>query len=89
MPELIGKGKKKECLDSMCLGNLLEHGGIGAGGLRLRHLHLPKLMMGPHGALFFRFQRGLVAANALGRLPKRSKLVSEPHLSLIDRPRLS
>jgi hypothetical protein len=34
----------------------------------------------------FWFQGDLVAATALQRLPKRSKLVSEPHLSLIDRP---
>jgi len=32
-------------------------------------------------------QRGLVKVTALQRLPKRSKSVSEPHLSLIDRPR--
>ena len=39
------------------------------------------------GPFFFWFQRGLGAATALRRLLKRSKLVSEPHLSLIDRPR--
>ena len=35
---------------------------------------------------FFWFQRGLGEVTALQRLPKQSKLVSEPHLSLIDRP---
>ena len=38
------------------------------------------------GPFFFWFQRGLVVATALQRLPKQSKSVSEPHLSLIDRP---
>jgi acyl-CoA synthetase (AMP-forming)/AMP-acid ligase II len=38
---------------------------------------------------FFWLQRGLGAATALRRLPKRSELVSEPHLSLVDRPRPS
>jgi hypothetical protein len=37
MPELIGKGKQKECLDSMYLGNFAEHGRMDAGGHRLRH----------------------------------------------------
>ena len=47
-------------------------------------------MMGPLEALFFFwFQRGLGEATALGRLLKRPKSVSERHLSLIDRPRLS
>ena len=41
------------------------------------------------GPFFFLFQRGLGVATALRRLPKRSKSVSEPHLSLIDRPRPS
>ena len=41
------------------------------------------------GPFFFWFKRGLDAETALGRLPKRSKPVSEPHLSLIDRPRAS
>jgi hypothetical protein len=59
-------------------------------GLRLRHLHLPKQMMGPYGALFFFcFQRGLAVATALRRLEKSRKLVSEPALSLTDRPRCS
>ena len=39
------------------------------------------------GPFFFWFQRGLVIVTALWRLPKQSKSVSEPHLSLIDRPR--
>ena len=39
------------------------------------------------GPFFFLIQRGLVMVTALRRLPKRSKSVSEPHLSLIDRPR--
>lgn len=52
MPELIGKGKKKECLDSMCLGNLPEHGGIGAGGLRLRHTQILNPFKGPDWGLF-------------------------------------
>ena len=39
------------------------------------------------GPFSFWFQRGLVVATALRRLSKRSKSVSEPHLSLIDRPR--
>ena len=53
----------------------------------LRHLHLPKQMMGPYGALFFFwFQRGLAVATALRRLAKYPKSVSEPALSLTDRP---
>ena len=43
-------------------------------------------LMGP---FFFLIQRGLVMVTALWRLPKRPKSVSERHLSLIDRPRLS
>ena len=51
---------------------------------------LAKTHDGPsRGPFLFWFQRGLVAATALRRLPKRSKSVSEPHLSLIDRPRSS
>jgi hypothetical protein len=38
------------------------------------------------GSFFFVFQRDLAKATALQRLPKRPKSVSEPHLSLIDRP---
>ena len=38
---------------------------------------------------FFWFQRGLAVATALRRLAKYPKSVSERHLSLIDRPRLS
>jgi hypothetical protein len=38
------------------------------------------------GSFFFVVQRGLAKATALQRLPKRPKSVSEPHLSLIDRP---
>ena len=38
------------------------------------------------GPFFFWFQKGLVMVTALQRLSKRSKSVSEPHLSLIDRP---
>ena len=38
------------------------------------------------GCFFSQFQRGLAKATALQRLPKRPKSVSEPHLSLIDRP---
>ena len=41
------------------------------------------------GPFFFLFQRGLGAGAALRRLPKRAKLVSERHLSPIDRPRFS
>ena len=39
--------------------------------------------------LFYFFHRGLVNATALRRLSKWSKSVSEPHLSLIDRPKCS
>ena len=54
----------------------------------LRHLNLPKSIVGPHGALFsFCFRGGLGAGAALRRLPKRAKSVSERHLSPIDRPR--
>ena len=38
------------------------------------------------GPFFFAFQRGLAKATALQRLPKRPQSVSEPRLSLIDRP---
>ena len=38
------------------------------------------------GPFFFAFQRGLSKATALQRLPKRPQSVSEPRLSLIDRP---
>ena len=38
------------------------------------------------GPFFFWFQRGLGEETVLQRLQKQSKLVSESHLSLIDRP---
>ena len=41
------------------------------------------------GPFLFWFQRGLVIATAFRRQQERSKSVSEPHLSLIDRPRPS
>ena len=41
------------------------------------------------GPFFFLFQSGLAVATALRRLAKYPKSVSERHLSLIDRPRLS
>ena len=41
------------------------------------------------GPFFFWFQRGLVIATALRRLAKYPKSVSEPALSLTDRPRSS
>ena len=40
----------------------------------------------PTGPFFFWFQRGLAAATALRRLVKCQKSVSEPALSLTDRP---
>ena len=62
-------------------------------GILIRQPHCPPLALaetddGPsRGPFSFWFQRGLVVATALRRLSKRSKSVSEPHLSLIDRPR--
>jgi len=41
------------------------------------------------GPFLFLFQRGLAIATALQRLAKCAKLVSEPALSLTDRPRSS
>ena len=41
------------------------------------------------GPFFFLFQSGLAVATALRRLEKSRKLVSEPALSLTDRPRCS
>ena len=41
------------------------------------------------GLFFFLFQRGLAVATALRRLAKYPKSVSEPALSLTDRPRPS
>jgi len=41
------------------------------------------------GPFFFLFQRGLAVATALRRLAKYPKSVSEPALSLTDRPRPS
>jgi len=41
------------------------------------------------GPFFFWFQRGLAVATALRRLAKCPKSVSEPALSLTDRPRCS
>jgi hypothetical protein len=41
------------------------------------------------GPFLFWLQMRLGAATALRRLPKQSELVSEPLLSLIDRPRRS
>lgn len=38
------------------------------------------------GLFFFLFQKGLAVATALWRLAKYVKLVSEPALSLTDRP---
>jgi len=41
------------------------------------------------GPFFFLFQRGLAIVTALQRLAKCAKLVSEPALSLTERPRSS
>ena len=46
-------------------------------------LTMPKPMMGRY---FFWFKKGLAIASALRRLAIWRKLVSKPHLSLIDRP---
>ena len=51
---------------------------------------LTKTAYGPYRGLFlFWFQRGLAVVTALQRLQNHAKLVSEPDLSLTDRPRPS
>jgi hypothetical protein len=73
------------------IGDLNHRKGVAGPLFRISlapPLALAETEDGPsRGPFFFWFQRGLGAATALRRLPKRAKSVSEPHLSLIDRPR--